>query len=196
MAKKVIRRSKGADKWKSKKWYTIIAPKMFDLRELGETPAQKPKLLEGRVIEKSLDSLSGQRKLRHVTLKFKVTNVQELKAHTELVSLEIKQPYISRLVRRRRSKISTVLKVFTKDGKTVRVTAMAICTVKLKRTKETEIRKLMEESIAQAASQQVYDRFMHEAAFSVIATNLLKQLKDIAKFKRIEIVKAKLLEGK
>ena len=34
------------DKWKKKKWFSILAPAMFDKRPLAETPGEKPKNIE------------------------------------------------------------------------------------------------------------------------------------------------------
>ena len=47
------------DKWKLKKWYTIVAPPVFGNAILGTTPADDPDKLIGRVIESTLYDLTG-----------------------------------------------------------------------------------------------------------------------------------------
>ncbi len=196
MAKKVIKRSKTVDKWKTKKWFTLIAPKSFNLKEIGETPAQKPQTLIGRVIETNLDQLSGNRKLRHINLKFKVTEVQEQKAYTKIYSHIIKIPYIKRFVRRKRSKIDSVLTIYTKANEKVRVSATTICTKKLNAKEETSIRKIMETQILNLVKRKKnYDEMVQDLIFGATASEILKKAKEIARIKRVEITKSRVLEG-
>jgi len=51
------KKSKTTDKWKKKAWYTIIAPEEFERRELGETIAEKPETLIGRLITVQQENL-------------------------------------------------------------------------------------------------------------------------------------------
>ncbi|MEM2336816.1 MAG: 30S ribosomal protein S3ae, partial [Candidatus Bathyarchaeia archaeon] len=39
------------DKWRSKAWYTVVAPPYFGNVELGAIPADEPEKLIGRVME-------------------------------------------------------------------------------------------------------------------------------------------------
>ena len=49
--KKQVVKKKTVDKWKKKTWFTIIAPKEFDRKEIGTTVSEKPQSVMGRVIE-------------------------------------------------------------------------------------------------------------------------------------------------
>jgi len=55
-SKPKIKKSRTADKWKKKQWYNIIAPAEFDKVVIGETVAEKPKNIEGRIIKIDLDN--------------------------------------------------------------------------------------------------------------------------------------------
>lgn len=61
MAKKQVTREtkKLKDKWKSKVWYPVIAPDMFNRVQIGETLADEPEKLIGRTIEVTLQDLTG-----------------------------------------------------------------------------------------------------------------------------------------
>ncbi len=195
MAKKTIKRSKTVDKWKTKKWFTLVAPKIFNLKELGTTPTQKPKNLENRVIEKTLDQLTGNRKLKHVTIRMKVKEIQELKAYTQIVGHEIKGSYIARMVRRRKSKIDSVLTVFAKNGEKIRITATTLCNIKLKSKKETDIRKIMEEEIIKLTKEKNYENFVGDLLSGELSSNIFKRIKSIAPIKRVEIIKSRIISG-
>lgn len=195
MEKKVIKRSKTIDRWKTKKWYTLIAPKMFNMIELGETPAQKHVHLENRPIRKPVDQLTGNRKMRHVTVIFKVKDIQEQKAYTKLTGHVIKKAYIQRMVRRRKSKIDAIVTLYTKANEKVRITATTICAKKITRTEETEIRKAMEQEIMALGKNKSYEDFAQDMIFGALSSNIFKKAKEIAKIKRIEIIKSRLLEG-
>ena len=45
------------DKWKTKKWFEIIAPPLFNEKKIGETLAADYRMLIGRKIEVSLSDL-------------------------------------------------------------------------------------------------------------------------------------------
>jgi len=188
-------KKKTMDKWKKKKWFEILAPKSFEERKIGETPAEKNSMLVGRTIRVSLDTLTGQRKQRSIKIKFRISSVQETKAFTETCGHEIDRSYIRRLSRRRQSKINTVVGVETKDRKNVAVTAMVLA-VKTEREKERKIRKLMEKIIAEDADKKEFEQLMQEFLFGVTAMKILKQAREIARIKRVEIIKTRLLEGK
>ncbi len=188
-------KQKTMDKWKKKKWFEILAPKSFDEKKIGETPAEKNTLLIGRTVVMSLDNLTGQRKQRSIKVKFKIKSAQESKAFTEIVGHEIDHSYIRRLSRRRQSKIDLITKVKTKDRKNVAVTAVCLAQ-KTERAKEKRIRKLMEKIIVEEAGKNEFGKLIQEFLFGVTTSKILKQAREIAKIKRIEIVKSKLLEGK
>ena len=47
------------DKWKAKKWYTILANESFGKKEIGSSPASSPEEMVGRVSEASLSDITG-----------------------------------------------------------------------------------------------------------------------------------------
>ncbi len=188
-------KKKSLDKWKKKKWFQIIAPKAFEERAVGETPAEKASMVMGRTIEITLSSLTGQRKHRHVKIKLRVNSVQETKAFTETIGHSIGRSYIRRLARRRQSKIDAVVKGKTKDGKRIAVTAVVLAE-KTEREKERKIRKIMEKILMEETAKKEFELLMQEFLFGVTAGKIIKQAKEIARIKRVEIVKSRILEGK
>ena len=188
--------TKSMDKWKKKKWYTVLSPLSFDQKALGETPAAKPNLVENRTMTVNLDMLTGDRKQRHISITFKVNKIQGSNAQTVTVGHEIKMGYIGRMIRRRKSKVTATCLTQTKDNKQIMVTALCLCGNKVPNKNETAIRKLMEEEIIHAARRKDSEQFIQELIFGSIAAKIFKRAKNHAIIKRIEITKSRTLSDR
>ncbi|MEK6973579.1 MAG: 30S ribosomal protein S3ae [archaeon] len=183
------------DKWKRKIWFTILAPKAFDLREIGETPAVKDVNLINRVILVNLGQITGQKNFKHISMRFKVNSIKGTNAYTDIDGHVINPGYIHRLVSRRKSKIFGTLNVETADKKKLRVSALTLTGIKVEKGKESEVRKLMLEAVKEKAKHSDYDKFVQEMIFGNLASDIFKKVKDIAPIKRIEITKSKILNA-
>lgn len=187
---------KTVDKWKKKKWFELIAPKIFEGKTIGETPAEKPALVIGRTAQLSIGELTGQRKLRHIAARFRVKEVRESKAFTEIIGFEVNNSYLRRMIRRRMSKIESIVTGTTKDAKKLRVTAIAISSRRLEKRKEKEIRKVIKETIEGEIPQKNLEQLLQEMIFGLITSRIIKKAKGIDRLKRVEITKARVMEGK
>lgn len=185
-----------ADKWKKKKWFTIFAPKLFDQREVGETVAEKPETLIGRVIKVNARELTGNPKKQHITLFFKIKDVQGLKAYTKLMGHEINSNFLKRVIRRRTSKMETNQIVALKEGEKARVKSVVVSGRKLTGIKGTAVRKVMIEKIAYSSKKRDFDDFVNEMVFGNIAIKIQNEAKKIGMIRRVEVIKTKLIEGK
>ena len=185
--------TKALDKWKKKKWYTILAPKMFDLREIGSTPAEKPELLKGRTIRVQLREIARNSRKGFAAVILKINNVQGLNANTEIVGIETNQGSVRRIVRRRASKADLVQKVTTKDKKSVRMKTTVVCMKKIERKKETEIRNVLKKQIEEIAKASTFEELMEKIVLGKEEENIYNSLKKIASLKKIDIMSAKLM---
>ena len=96
------------DKWRSKHWYKVRAPGLFQHVELGETVATEAEQLVGRTLEATLPELSGSGDSgkAHVKLRFRIERVSgEGIAEARFVGHDLTSDYVRRLARRKRSKI-------------------------------------------------------------------------------------------
>lgn len=189
MAEKKRRRT--TDKWKKKKWYEILAPAILDKKKIADTVAEKPESLEGRTLMLSVRDVSGQARKQQVMLKFRVDNVQGLKAYTQLLGHEVKTSYIRRMIRRNVSKINVIEDLTTKDGKRIRVNAITITGNKFPEQKRTDVRKVMREIIRKEAKSKNYDELVYEFVFGNISASIFNEVKKIGIIKRVEIIKSK-----
>ncbi len=191
-----VKKSRTSDKWKKKQWYNIIAPAEFDRVVIGETVAEKPKNVEGRIIKVDLGQLTGQRQKRYIGILFKVENVEGNNANCKTLGHEASAGFISRLVRRRMSKVEIVQTLRTADNKRVKVKTIALSVRKLSKKQETDVGKKMTEMMKEIVLKKTYVQASQEMIFGAIASKIFKVLTKIAPLKRIEIIKTRVLEGK
>ena len=123
MAKKSTRAEarKVKDRWRSKVWYNINAPEIFGASQIGETLADSPGKLEGRVTQITLQDITGDFSQMHVKLNFQIDRIVGLDAHTTFVGHDLTSDYIRRLTRRKHSKMDGIYDVVTLDGYLLKV---------------------------------------------------------------------------
>jgi len=196
VAKPRVKKSRTSDKWKKKQWYNIIAPAEFDKAMIGETVAEKPKNVEGRIIKVDLGQLTGQRQKRYIGVLFKIEKVEGNNAGCKTLGHEASPGFISRLVRRRMSKIEIVQTLRTADNKRIKVKTIALSVRKLSKKQETDIGKKMAEMMKETVLKKPYVQASQEMIFGAMASKIFKVLTKIAPLKRVEIIKSRVLEGK
>jgi len=187
------RRRDVRDRWKMKKWYTIIAPPVFGEAPVGTTPSDDPNKLIGRVLETTLYDITGDYTQVHIKLRFQVIEVVDTTAKTRFKGHELARDYIKVLTRRKSSKIQGIFKVTTKDGYGLRVTAMAFTSYRCKTSQKKLIRKIMKEIIEKTASEQTLDEFIQSMIFEKLSSQIFEEAKKIYPLRKVEIYKSKLL---
>jgi small subunit ribosomal protein S3Ae len=105
------------DKWKKKSFYSIVSPKIFGGRVIGETPALKKENLMGRTLYASLSDLIGDIKHFQTKVKLRIKEVDGQNAKTEYIGQEVLIDKITRIVRKWSSKIESVDDVSVKNRK-------------------------------------------------------------------------------
>ena len=194
-AKKVSRTTtkKLKDKWRAKQWYTIHAPEIFDNKEIPSTPADDPSKINGRVIEVTMQELTGDFSKSYIKLKFRVSRVAGFDAYTTFVGHEFTSDYIRRLTRRRRTKVDGVFDVTTKDGYRIRVKPMAIAEYRIQSSQKTAIRHLMNNVVIDTAQKQRMGEFIHTMIGGDLSRDIFRACKPIYRLKRIDIRRSEIL---
>ncbi len=181
------------DKWRSKVWYTIIAPETFSSKELGMTPADDPEKVIGRVAESTLYDLTGNFKKMHVKLYFKINKVQGTNAHTRFIGHDMTTDYIRRMIRRRRSRIDAIFNVQTADGYRMRVKVLTVPDRRIKSSIKSEIRKKIQEFLTDKSGSMTFSEYVKYIISDDSTKDLAKALKPIYPVRRIEIRKSEVL---
>lgn len=162
---------------KKKKWYTIVSPKELNSVVIGESPASDASLMVGRVFNINLMTLTDDMKKQNTTVIFKVTNVKESTAETELLGCEISPSHVRRLAKRAKDKVDDSFKCETKDGKRIVVKSLLLVRNKVQRGVLTAIRMAARECIAIEAKQMTFI----DLVLAVINNDLQKQVKQSVK---------------
>lgn len=182
-----ITAKKVKDKWRAKEWYKIYAPEMFSKMQLGETPADNPDGVMGRITEATVQDLTGDFSKMHIKIRFKVINVSGLDAHTVFNGHDLTSDYVRRLTRRKRTKTDAVVDVNTKDGWAMRVKPMAVSEQRIQASQETAIRVIMQEETRKAASTATIGEFVRMIIMGELSKRISDASKIIVPIKRIEI---------
>ncbi|HUW42753.1 MAG TPA: 30S ribosomal protein S3ae [Thermoplasmata archaeon] len=192
-AKAVASARKMKDRWRAKQWYRIMAPEMFNMALLGETPADNPESLKGRTMEATVQDLTGDFSKMHIKLKFQVHDVRGLDAHTLFIGHDLTNDYVRRQTRRKRSKTDAVVEVTTKDGWRIKVKPMAVAEQRIQSSQETAIRHIMEDVIIKAASGSTVSEFVKLMVGGELSKEIADKGKVVVPMKRIEIRKSQVL---
>jgi small subunit ribosomal protein S3Ae len=184
------------DKWRSKRWYKVRAPGLFQHVELGETVATEPEQLIGRTLEATLPELSGAADAgkAHVKLRFRIERVSgDGVAEARYVGHDLTSDYVRRLARRKRSKIDTALTVTTKDGVSVVLKPVAVGEQRLQTRLRAELRHKMVEILTEEAKQRTSAEFVREMLQGDLSKILAHGLKNLYPLKKIEIRRSEVL---
>jgi small subunit ribosomal protein S3Ae len=181
------------DKWKSKSWYNVIAPEMFDSRILGETPADTPEMLKDRITEVTVQDLTGDFSKMHIKLRFKVHEVRGGDAYTYFIGHDMTSDYIRRLTRRKRSRTDGTFDVKTKDDNLVRIKPMAIAERRIMSSKQSAIRKKMGEIVEAEASEKTLSELVRAMIVGEMAKKIAVACRTIQPLQRVEIRRSELM---
>ncbi|MFX0182551.1 MAG: 30S ribosomal protein S3ae [Candidatus Hodarchaeota archaeon] len=185
------------DKWSAKEFYQIYSPVGFlegEEKIIGETIADDPDKLIGRVIEVSLSDINNDYSKMHVKLEFQIIEVVGNTARTRFKGHSFARDYLRFLVRRRRTRIDCITTVKTKDGIPFRVTATGFTIHRSKTSKKDAIRRKMLDIINERASEINSDEFVLEATGGKLSSHVYFNCKSIYPLKSVEIQKTRILK--
>ncbi|HDQ59958.1 MAG TPA: hypothetical protein ENN30_02075 [Candidatus Woesearchaeota archaeon] len=117
--RKVVRKKVG------KSWYRLIAPKVFNRNQIGETIASDEKKLVGRIVNTHFSEASGDVTKHYIKLKLQIRKIENGDAETEIVGYEVSKPFLQRMIRRRSTRVDNYVDLILKDGSAVRIKGLA-----------------------------------------------------------------------
>ena len=184
------------DKWRSKRWYKVRAPGLFQHLELGETVASEPEQVVGRTLETTLPELSGAADAAkaHVKLRFRVERISgDGVAEARFIGHDLTSDYVRRLARRKRSKIDTSLQVTTKDGVQIVLKPVAVSEQRLQTRLRAELRHKIVSTLTEEAQQRTSPEFVREMLQGELSKVLAHGVKTLYPLKKIEIRRSEVL---
>jgi len=166
---------KQRDKWKSKRWYSIRAPRNpYSFKVIGETLSENPEQVVGRIHEITQNEMDNDFTKMHIKLKFRVTEVLNQDAITEFIGHEVQRDHFRRQVRRNRGKVDMVVDVVSEDGFYVRFKLVVISPKRIKSSMQTVIRNIVKDRLYKTASTSTWLKLQA----SLLDGNLENEVKD------------------
>jgi len=187
------RSQRKSERTKAKQWYNVIGPEMFGRSPVGETVSNDPSKLIGRVIETTLGDLTNNFSKQNTKLKFKVDQVAGDSAYTKFIGHEMTTDYIRSLVKRRTSRIDSIIDVNTTDGYQVRVKPSCF-TVKRARAEQVKsIRAIARNVVMTKASTLDLNGLIQEVVLGKLSLDIYKEAKAVYPLRRVEVRKTEIL---
>ena len=166
---------KQRDKWKSKRWYSIRAPRNpYSFKVIGETLSENPENVVGRIHEVTQNEMDNDFTKMHIKLRFRVTEVLNQDAITEFIGHEVQRDHFRRQVRRNRGKVDMVIDVVSEDGFYVRFKLVVISPKRIKSSMKTVIRNIVKDRLYKVASTTTWLKLQA----SLLDGNLENEVKD------------------
>src|SRR3989338_1252856 len=170
-----------------KKWYEILATNHFNNQPIGETVANDDKSLIGRIIEANLGSLTRDAKLQNIKIKFKINEVKDGKAYTEIKGCELVNNYIKRITRSGRSKIDDSFLFITKDDVKIRIKPMILTKFKSQRSALKGIKDFARKEFSEYIKKETYDKIVTDLVNKSFQRELSGKLNKIYPISLFEI---------
>lgn len=180
-------------KSKAKEKFSLVAPKLFDEREMGKTQAEEAEMLIGRRITASPMELMGDFNKYYMKLTFKVGNVAGNRAMTYFDGSEVMRDYISRMIARHTRRIDTVQDLKTKDGIDVRVKSLAVVSRSAHSTVTKEMRSLISGLVEEAVKENTLDNFVRKVMNDEMKRNILGKIRKLYPVRGFEFRKTEVL---
>jgi small subunit ribosomal protein S3Ae len=187
------RSQRKAESRKAKQWYKVIGPEMFGRTPVGETISNDPNRIVGRVIETTLGELTNNFSKQNTKLKFRVDRVAGDSAYTKFVGHEMTTDYIRSLVKRRTSRIDSIVDVTTVDGYQVRVKPSCFTVKRARANQVKTIRELSKQVVLAKAVGLDLNQLVQEVVMGKLSLDIYKEAKTIYPLRRVEVRKTQIL---
>ncbi|TLX92969.1 MAG: 30S ribosomal protein S3ae [Thaumarchaeota archaeon] len=186
--------SRVKDKWREKKWVTILAPSAFNNVPIAYVPITDDQSARGRVVEVTLfDIVKGDPSQHQFKLYFQVDKVDGETASSIFKRYEYAKEFLRSLVRRGSSLINFIADFKTKDGYLFRIKIIALTQKKLNTSRKHALRLIAKDVMAKTIPEMTIEQFIQATAFGKINSDILAAVKKVIHVRHVGIEKAKLI---
>jgi small subunit ribosomal protein S3Ae len=182
------------DKWREKKWVTVLAPSAFNNVPVAYIPITDDTSAIGRVIEITLfDIVKGDPSQHQYKLYFQINKVEGETATTIFKRYEYAKEFLRSLVRRGSSLITFIGDYKTKDGYIFRIKIIALTQKKLNTSRKHALRLIARDVMSKTIPEMTIDQFVQATAFGKINSDIMAAVKKIIHVRHVGIEKAKII---
>ncbi len=182
------------DKWREKKWVTVLAPSAFNNVPIAYIPITDDANAIGRVIEVTLfDIVKGDPSQHQFKLYFQINKVDGETATTIFKRYEYAKEFLRSLVRRGSSLISFIGDYKTKDGNIFRIKIIALTQKKLNTSRKHALRLIARDVMSKTIPEMTIEQFIQATAFGKINSDIMAAVKKIIHVRHVGIEKSKII---
>ena len=187
------RSQRKAESRKAKQWFKVVSPEMFGRVPVGETVANDPERVVGRVIETTLGDLTNNFSKQNTKLKFKVDRVAGDSAYTKFMGHEMTSDYVRSLVKRRTSRIDAIVDVTTTDGYQVRVKPSCFTVKRARANQVKSIRDISKNVVLEKSNGLDLNQLVQEVVLGKLSLDIYKEAKMVYPLRRVEVRKMEIM---
>ena len=189
------RKTRVKDKWREKRWITVLAPDSFNNVPVAYIPITNDESAKGRVIELTLfDILKGDPSQHQYKVYFQIDKVNGDRATTIFKRYEYAKEFLRSLVRRGSSKINFTMDEKTKDGNTFRIKMIILTHRQLNTSRQRALRLIAQDVMKKTIPQMNLDQFVQAACYGKINSDILAAAKKVIRVRHVGLEKVKLLK--
>ncbi|NVM16601.1 MAG: hypothetical protein HWN80_02725 [Candidatus Lokiarchaeota archaeon] len=180
--------------FKDKDWYTVISPKSFNFKPIGEIIGMENNII-GRTIETLLYDFTNRYEDISLKLKFKVVQAipESKQAQAVFLGHTYTNDYVRSLIGRGSSKIQTIINLPTKDNYVFRLTIICTTIKRARSSQQIVIRKIMREILKEFANTLNHEKFITGMIYSEFSNQIIRIAKTIYPLSNCRIIKCKLI---
>lgn len=182
--------------WKAKSWYKVFAPDVLGKTYIGDTIANDPQNVVGRVMQTTLGEIINDYAKQNVKMRFKIAQVAGDSAYTEFVGHEVTRDYLRSMIKRRTSRIDCHIPIVTKDGKNIALTVTCFTLTRANLSQVHEIRNTIMQLVRKMASEVDMNGIVSMIVNGDFSREAFKAVKPIFPIRRVEVIKSKLVAAK
>ncbi len=188
------RKTRVKDKWREKRWVTVLAPDSFNNVPIAHVPITDDESAKGRVLEVTLfDILKGDPSQHQFKIYFQIDKVVGDKATTIFKRYEYAKEFLRSLVRRGSSKITFSLDVKTKDGYIFRIKIIALTHRPLNTSRKRALRLIAKDVMEKTISQMTIDQFVQATCYGKVNSDIMAAAKKVIRMRHVGLEKVKLV---
>jgi small subunit ribosomal protein S3Ae len=186
--------SRVKDKWREKKWVTVIAPESFNNAPIAYVPITDEKKAIGRVVEVTLfDILKGDPSQYQYKIYFQINRIEGDKAYSIFKRYEYAKEFLRSLIRRGSSKVNFIMDVSTKDNHLFRLKVIALTHKKLNTSRKHALRLIAKDVMSKTIPEMTIDQFVQATCYGKINSDIMAAAKKVIRMRHVGLEKVKLI---
>ena len=179
-------------KRKKKKWFKVVAPEVFNKKDLGEVMAFEGKELLGRTIELSSRDVGSRESAKKVVLR--ITKITGETAETEAIKIFIMDNSVQRKSRKIKEKILSVFNTKLSSGQTLKFKILLNTTKHIPKSTQTALINALPHHVENQLGKKTANDVFAPGYTTKLGLDIKKSLKSIYPISHVYVWKVSLLK--